>query len=677
MSQMQLHEDSPVSDYVIFPIIEIDSAVFGALSGAHITEWTTQATARQGNRLTLRCLNNVNIYTSLSADCPRNALQNGSIIKNKNNFENVQGVYKRTETEVEAVPIGVRPSDWGTSTHYYTQSINTPTTQIPNQYLVYNSVPPHFPYTATTQYYKDISQKEKRMARTFYSDGKLSFTCFSGGAMDSNTVGRKFLCVGSWLGSGYSTNDYFRQISFWTYDGTVYNPQSDNNTNTSNFARTFITGDCVYPQTSDTSASIETTAKTLQSLESVVSCALCFVHTKYNNTDYYGIAYLRYNEDSETAIPTHLTATLFAPDFWGTSIIAGGSVPTGSWGPVSSQSGGSGSWDNTDDSASINVPLPIASLPNALTVGGLHAYLMTEPMLDKLSGLMYNPTTFNNFWSKWLNQKFNPISGIISIHKLPFALQPTGTETFVRIAGAVLDATYMSDLGACLGDLISSQYTETPEYAVSLPEYFGSFYDYDPYTKCYLHLPACGIIKISANEILAGSVSVKYRCDIITGNVCAIVKTTDRNSVVKTHFVTGNCAYKMPFIGRDDGGVDNLVSLISGGISLLSGNVAGAIGAGKAIAEREHSTTITGDCTGNLTPLSDLKLWLEVVRVVPSTPENKQEMQGIPANVYTLLYSISGTGYAEIETIHLENIPDATQEEIAEIENILKNGAVF
>jgi hypothetical protein len=617
----------------------------------------------------------LNLYTALSSDCPRNVLQNGSIIKNKNVWENVQGIYQRSETTMERITS--QPSDFSTSLHYYTSSLSTPSAEHPEQYIIYNPSSGNS-WRPSNTYYKDVSQPEKRMCRTFFSDAGLSFSCFSGGVWSAPNV-QKFVSVCSKLGDTQVSANMIPN-NCWTLNGNIYNPYSDS-TSSSNFDRSFI-GEIFNGDFSSWIPQINVTARNSSydnwsSLQTVVPCALCFVHYVYDNTDFYGVAYLLYNEDSDSAIPITLLAFLFSSEYWGSSIIAGGVVPSGSWGPVSGQSGGSGSWDNTDDSASINVPLPIASLPNALTVGGLHAYLMTEPMLDKLSGLMYNPTTFNNFWSKWLNQKFNPISGIISIHKLPFALQPTGTETFVRIAGAVLDATYMSDLGACLGDLISSQYTETPEYTVSLPEYFGSFYDYDPYTKCYLHLPACGIIKISANEILAGSVSVKYRCDIITGNVCAIVKTTDRNNVVKTHFVTGNCAYKMPFIGRDDGGVDNLVSLISGGISLLSGNVAGAIGAGKAIAEREHSTTITGDCTGNLTPLSDLKLWLEVVRVVPSTPENKQEMQGIPANVYTLLYSLSGTGYAEIDTIHLENIPDATNEEIAEIENILKNGAVF
>lgn len=677
MSLMSLHEDSPISDYVRFPIIEIDSSVFRSLSGAYLTPWQDVGMYPYGHRIAMRCLNNQSLYTALSTDCPRNVMDDGSIIKNRNVWENVQGVYQRSETEVQRMTVGQRPADWGTSTHYFTQSISTPSTSIPNQYLCYNFVSPYATFDSSVQYYKDISAKEKRMSRTFYSDAGLVFTVFSGGRITSGSSGRKYVNACSMYGNSQYNSDYFYKNVFWSFDNKVLNPPYNTDADYSNVARDAIVGETINPETQSYSTAIAPYTTTLPSFETVVPAVMCFVHTKYNNVDYYGIAYIRFNSEEPDAIPTHLLAFLFPVGFWGSSIIAGGTTPTGQWGPVSGQAGGSGTWDNTDDSSSINVPLPIASLPNALTVGGLHAYLMTETMLDKLSGLMYNPTTFNNFWSKWLNQKFNPISGIISIHKLPFALQPTGTETFVRIAGAVLDATYMSDLGACLGDLISSQYTETPEYTVALPEYFGSFYDYDPYTKCYLHLPACGIVKISANEILAGSVAVKYRCDILTGNVCAIVKTTDRNSVIKTHFVTGNCAYKLPFIGRDDGGVDNLVSLISGGISLLSGNVAGAIGAGKSIAEREHNTTITGDCTGNLTPLSDLKLWLEVVRVVPSTPENKQAMQGIPANVYSLLYTISGTGYAEIETVHLENIANATPEEIAEIESILKNGAVF
>lgn len=676
MSMLQLHEDSALSDYTRFDIVEIDSAKLIQL-GANFENFTYPPQGSiNGHRIRCYLTNNF-IFQALSTNCPRSATDGASIIKNNNDWVVREGVYERNNTVMTPMQWASEPADFHTNIHYYKRSII-------NNVIIYTPMPNNYPYNIfdpNTTYYRDDSTKDNRQNRLFYTDAGFSFTVNCSSIAYSDLYNNpsyvnnifKFQNILGFYGQFFGDSSWNAYPQGAGLNGVSYNLS----TGASNPYTQLAIGEVAVDEYYAYPVNIYYNDRTIEGLKEERNNATFFFHTVYDNIDYYGFAFITLSDRTENAYPTAIHFVGLSPEYWGTSIIAGGSVPSGSWGPVSGQSGGSGSWDNTDDSTSINVPLPIASLPNALTVGGLHAYLMSESMLDKLSGLMYNPTTFNNFWSKWLNQKFNPISGIISIHKLPFAVQPTGTETFVRIAGAVLDATYMSDLGACLGDLISTQYTETPEYTVSLPEYFGSFYDYDPFTKCYLHLPACGIIKVSANEIISGSVSVKYRCDILTGNVCAIIKTTDRNNVVKTQFVTGNCAYKLPFIGRDDGGVDNLVSLISGGISLLSGNVTGAIGAGKAIAEREHNTTITGDCTGNLTPLSDLKLWLEVVRVVPSTPDKKQEMQGIPANVYAMLYSLSGTGYAEIDITHLENMGDATESELTELETILRNGVIF
>lgn len=662
MSILQLHEDTAIAPYTQFDVVEIDMSKLAQL-GASITNLSYTQGVSAGHRIHVYLKNN-SIYQALSTNCPRSALDKASIIKNKNNWVVKEGIYQRENTVM--TPVSVQPSDFTTSIHYYSR-------EIWSNVMVYS---PRWTYSywGDYQFYKDESEKDQRCNRLFYTDAGLSFTVNSCATTNPRFQNHmyKYTNFGGFFGCAFDGYGLLDPPYYYTYNGRRYNPWTDSEYQTDS-VRAMI-GTVWNSYYMDLNPAYN---EGVESVKQEKNDCVFFGHAKYNNIDYYGLVYIKLSDDTELAYPTIIQFLLFEDTYFGTSIIPGGTIPTGNWGPQSSQSGGGGSWDNTDDSATIQTPLPIASLPNALTVGGLHAYLMSESMLDKLSGLMYNPTTFNNFWSKWLNQKFNPISGIISIHKVPFALQPTGAETFVKIAGATLDATYMSDLGACLGDLISVQYTETPEYTLSLPEYFGSFYDYEPYTKCYLHLPACGIVKISANEIIGGSISVTYRCDILTGNVGAIVKTTDRNSVVKTQYYTGNCAYKLPFIGRDDGGVDNIISLVSGGISALTGNIAGVIGAGKSIAEREHSTTMTGDCTGNSAPLSDLKLWLEVVRVVPSTPEKKQEMQGIPANVYMLLYTLSDTGYAEIESVHLENIDGATENELAELESILKNGVIF
>lgn len=682
MSLMRLHEDSPISEYTQFDIVELDWDAYAAFNPTIIDGTYTEGTSL-GHRFTTYAFSN-NLYQALSTNCPRSALSDTSIMKNLNQWEVQEGVYVRQNTQVEQMERGVKPADFDTNIHYYCREMNTPSAQFPEQFLVY--LPKenygHGVFDGNKDYFKDVSTPENRMTRIFYSDVGMGFGVFNNAGIHTNypnatqlsmfmTKNVSIGCVSGSVGNG--TQWYYINPYYWTINDTLYNPTTDSNNGQDATAKKWCIGSVYY------SGIINPPASGWNALKTNENNALFFVHTRRNDIDYYGIAFITLSDFSENAYPTKIQIAFFSKPYWGSSVIAGGTIPTGNWGPVSGQGGGGGTWDNTDDYSSIYSPVPISSLPTAISYGGLHIYQITDTMLNKFSGLIFNPTNANNFWSKWLNQKFNPISGVISLHVLPYQIRPSlyATAESVHISGALLNDEYMGEIGAVSAYRVENQYTETNEFSLDIPEYFGSFYDYEPYTKCLLHLPFCGIVKISANDILNGSISVKYRCDVLTGNVCAMVKTVNRFGNTKTQYFTGNAAYILPIIGHDDGAINNLHNLISGGLGLLSGNIGGAIVSGVKAAEQEHSTTVQGNISGNLAPLSDLKLWLEIVRVVPSTPENKQEMQGLPANAFTLIYSLVGTGYAEIDSVHLENIAKATPDEIAEIEQIMKNGVIF
>lgn len=683
MSLMRLHEDTPISEYTQFDIIELDWEKYATFNPTIIDGTYTQG-ASLGHRFTSYVLNNNNLYQALSTNCPRSALDDTSIMKNLNEWDIVEGVYVRKNTIVQQTERGVKPADFDTSVHYYGREMNTPSAGFPEQFLVY--LPKenygHGVFDSSKDYFKDISTPENRMTRIFYSDAGMGFGVFNNAGIHTNypnatqlsmfmTKNVSIGCVSGSVGNGNTW--YYINPYYWTINDTLYNPTLDTNNGQDSTAKKWCVGSVYY------SGIINPPANGWNALKTNENNAMFFVHTKRNDIDYYGIAFITLSDFTENAYPTKIQIAFFSREYWGNSVIPGGSTPYGNWGPVSGQSGGNGTWDNTDDSASIFSPVATSTLPTATGYGGLHIYQITNTMLNKFSGLLFNPTSANNFWSKWLNQKFNPISGIISLHVLPYQIRPSlalNAES-VHVSGAILNDSYMGEDGAITAYPVENQYKDSHEYSLSLSEYFGSFYDYDPYTKCFLHLPFCGILNISANEIIGGSISVQYRCDCLTGNVAAMVKTIDRNGITKMHYATGNAAYTLPIIGRDDGGIDNLKSVVSGGLSLLQGDIGNVMKSGLSMLDRHITTTMQGEISGNLAPISDLKLWLEVIRVVPSTPENKQELQGIPANAYTLLYSISGTGYAEIDSIHLENIPNITPNEISELETILKNGVIF
>lgn len=57
--------------------------------------------------------------------------------------------------------------------------------------------------------------------------------------------------------------------------------------------------------------------------------------------------------------------------------------------------------------------------------------------------------------------------------------------------------------------------------------------------------------------------------------------------------------------------------------------------------------------------------------------ENWKRIKGVPYPNYVRLLSLTGTGYGEVGEIHLENIPNALDEELNEIERLLKSGVHF
>ena len=66
--------------------------------------------------------------------------------------------------------------------------------------------------------------------------------------------------------------------------------------------------------------------------------------------------------------------------------------------------------------------------------------------------------------------------------------------------------------------------------------------------------------------------------------------------------------------------------------------------------------------------------YLIITRPVQSVPEKLNELQGYPSNITATLSDL--TGYTEVETIYLKDIP-ATTAEIDEIEALLKGGVII
>lgn len=664
MAIMALHEDGPLSDYVYFPIVEINAETLQALGAS----FTWSPVGDNDDRIFRFNFSNDALYTAIGTNMPRQRSADGCIMKNRNVWENVQGVFQRTDTIMTDIEVGTKPDDFDSNIHYMTLTTQTIDNQAYNIYNIKN----RGGWSATAHYYLDESTPENRHARLFYADGGLSFGVFNALQYSTSISARYRKFTGfaaAFPASSVGSNVVYPL--YWGYDGSTFNPNSSTGGGATNATQwtpyNYIDGSAYVDEQQN--------------------YVTFFAHIRLNNIDYYGAAVATMSADSVDAYPRQITCCMWAAEYWGTSIIAGGEIPAGQWGPESGQAGGTGgTWDYTSDI----VPLQsVDDLPTTISVGSvIKCYGIDSANMNALAERLYNSES--NIWTAWSNKLYNPSAAIIALHYLPTIFSGDyDAENLSRVsfAGQTMDRT--ADYDPVNGYLQYNQWRNSPLFSLSVPALADSFLDYAPFTRMSLHVPFCGVLPIDPSAVTGGTITVYFRCDAISGAVSARVECVDKFGNSTISYMIGNCAYQIPIAGRTGGaaGLSALAGLGSAaaGVGLImSGNFAGggaailggSISALANTARDEATQAAVSNVSGNVAPILDLCLWFEISRSVPSTPADKQALQGVPANTTVQLLQLSGTGYAEISEIHLENIP-ANRGELEEIETLLKNGVIF
>lgn len=570
----------------------------------------------------------------------------------------LQPVYFETvsdwRTNFEQVALTAEPDDWGgnvnpSNQHYYYAY---------NSNLDFMSLCPNYqmPFAPGT-YYKNTT-----LSNYFYTDNDGWFILNLHMLFDVYN-NKQALCFdyGNWW-TYYWTADP-RQI----YDGKAKMPGMSgtvvwNIPNGSTF-QYWIPGNAFSPYTPNPTDLPEVWTQ--------------FVTGEYNGVTYVGwMCYFKTPEGLFDNGVLYLIPQWFFGDITPT--------PTGGyWGPPSSTGGGSGSYTDTNDT-----PGMPAAPPNlfAIFTGsdyGVHMYYVNDTASwNDFEAALW--TSSGSLWTNWATYKFNPIAGVVGCHFLPSAFIPSTssmqTDSSVRLAGTNVGVSNY------VYDLAPFQYCDYDVGSVSLAEYFGTAMDYSPHTDLRLYLPFCGMVQLDANRCIGGTISVKYRCDCMTGNVCAYVFLTDRSGETTALVTaTGNCAISIPITGNDNGVgqvVGSLGSAIMGAITgLATGNYVGAAGAAlhgaAGIASARHNTQITGSVSASAAIISPMQCRIEVLRPCVSTPDLGTDLRGRPADISVQQISdLTGTGFASFSDVH-PDIAGATAAECAEIERLLHEGVIL
>lgn len=144
----------------------------------------------------------------------------------------------------------------------------------------------------------------------------------------------------------------------------------------------------------------------------------------------------------------------------------------------------------------------------------------------------YADATIDKIWN-------NPFDGIIGAHELYATPQRDGRDN-IRSGFLICPVT---------SDLVRQRYTEIDCGTVIVPEFYGNYFDYSPYSQAYIYLPFIGINEVSIDDIVGHAVNIRYRIDAYNGSCIAMIYVAKSGYRNLCYQFGGNCAVEVPLAG--------------------------------------------------------------------------------------------------------------------------------
>lgn len=321
--------------------------------------------------------------------------------------------------------------------------------------------------------------------------------------------------------------------------------------------------------------------------------------------------------------------------------------------------GGTGTFDGTGDD--IDIPgLPTLS---AVDTGFITLFNPSAAQLKNLANYMWSTgfdlDTFKKLFA-------DPMDCILGLSIVPVAV-PNGGGATVNV-GNISTGVSMTKA--------ASQYVEVDCGTLNVEEYWGAYLDYDPYTQAEIYLPYIGTHPLKVDDIMGKAVRVVYHVDILSGACTAFVKC---GGSVLYEFI-GQCSSSIPITGNDWTNVINGVISIAGAIGSMiatggaSAPMASGVIASTAVNSMKPNVEKSGSMSGTGGMLAVQTPYLILTRPRQALPADQNKFMGYPSFITENLSDIGG--YTEIESVHLEGI-FGTEQEISEIETLLKGGVIF
>lgn len=327
----------------------------------------------------------------------------------------------------------------------------------------------------------------------------------------------------------------------------------------------------------------------------------------------------------------------------------------------------------------------------------------------------YGDATIDKIWN-------NPFDGVIGAHELYATPADDGYST---IRCGFLDSGVETQV-------VRQRYTQINCGSMVIPEYWGNYLDYSPYSQAMLYLPFIGIVPLEVDDIVGHAVNVLYHVDSYTGSCIAQVTVARENYSNTLYQFSGNCSVEIPLAGASQaqikaalmtanayqnaanvsanltglGGLGSGIAtaiggLLSGGAIASTGNFAGGMASGiggaasgvsqiihgytgaksqQAYGEAQHTANMlsgkaivqhSGSFGSSHGAMGIKKPYLIIRRPIQKVVNGYQELYGYPAHKQVIIGSC--TGYLRCREVHVVSSL-ATDAEKNQIESLLKGG---
>lgn len=232
------------------------------------------------------------------------------------------------------------------------------------------------------------------------------------------------------------------------------------------------------------------------------------------------------------------------------------------------------------------------SLPevSAVGTGFLSLWCPTEQQMLNLSAYIWNADIATlDFWRRLVA---DPIQLIYGLNIIPLDLRAKG------IVGSSPEDVVVGTISTRIKmDYLTSQWVELDCGTIDVNEsLLGSYLDYDPFTKVDIYLPYIGYRPLRVDDLMPGTVSLKYKIDLLTGSCIAQIKSTksaEHNDVLDSivYQFMGNCATQVPVTASQYADAVRSALALAAAVGTIA-TLAGAGGAAGAPAGAEIMPTV-------------------------------------------------------------------------------------